>query len=104
MRTATLRVTDAQGRLRPPVSVECDAAYRQFETRGDLKAAAIEARRLLRLDGDGEFAGRLTVTDDAGECVSLNLRHRDADRCGVCGGWLDDCEGADGYGCGRARA
>ena len=28
----------------------------------------------------------------------------DPDKCSSCGGWLDDCEGADGYGCGRARA
>ena len=24
-----------------------------------------------------------------------------ADKCASCGGWLDDCDGADGYGCAR---
>ena len=75
--TATLTVTDAAGVSRPPIGIDTDAAFRECETRGDLKAAAVRAAKLLGgvgFDYDGERirAGRITVSDGC-DSVSLNL-------------------------------
>ena len=75
--TATLTVTDAAGVSRPPISIDTDPEYRAAETRGDLKAAAVRAVKLLGgvgFDHEGERvrAGRVTVSDGF-ETVSLNL-------------------------------
>ena len=75
--TATLTVTDAAGVSRPPISIDTDTEYRAAETRGDLKAAAVRAVKLLggvayEYEGPTIPAGRITVSDGF-DSVSLNL-------------------------------
>ena len=66
--TATLTVTDSAGVSRPPIGIDTDPAYRECETRGDLKAAAVRAVKLLggvayEYEGPTIPAGRITVSD-----------------------------------------
>ena len=77
MGTATLTVTDAAGRPRPPITIETDPEYRAAETRGDLKGAAVRAVKLLggvayEYEGERVRAGRVEVSDGF-DTVSLNL-------------------------------
>ena len=89
----TLRVEDAYGNRRPPVSIEAEASDCGFEARGDIKAAALRHRALLgfedAVDGDVRM-GRLEVcNEDTGEVVGLNLWGRpDGGHGGARADWL----------------